>query len=458
MVGQEEQSRNKGAYLPFFDAVPRSWSVYTLLFFGVFLILLCSLLFDVRTLPSTFLLHATNQLGAFRGHAGKNFVHLNGVDERTMRKEVNKTSARTSGEEIMKDFTTDDANCDYSTGQWVYDESYPLYKSDTCPFVDEGFRCIENGRPSDKYQKYRWQPFGCTIPRFDPIYMLENLRGRRLAFVGDSLGRNEWESLLCMLSDTVTNKSRIYEIHGEPITKHKGFLSFKFEEYNCTVEYYRSTNLVEQSRAPSYSSVRVNSTFKLDRIDHFARKWRDADILIFNSGHWWTDEKTFKKGNYFQLKDEIRMEMKVEDAFRIAIRTIAMYLDENIDSNRTQVFWRGYAPVHFKDGTWETEGTCVDSEPSNITSYQEPWYKYNEIIWEETQKYKKTPMIFLNITFASDHRADGHPSNYSTSSSSNSSTSDCSHWCLPGVPDTWNEFLYAALLNTSQWPWAEKHK
>jgi hypothetical protein len=23
---------------------------------------------------------------------------------------------------------------------------------------------------------------------------------------------------------------------------------------------------------------------------------------------------------------------------------------------------------------------------------------------------------------------------------------DCVHWCLPGVPDTWNELLYALLF------------
>jgi hypothetical protein len=23
---------------------------------------------------------------------------------------------------------------------------------------------------------------------------------------------------------------------------------------------------------------------------------------------------------------------------------------------------------------------------------------------------------------------------------------DCSHWCLPGIPDSWNELLYSTLL------------
>ncbi|KAJ0887696.1 putative PC-Esterase [Helianthus annuus] len=36
--------------------------------------------------------------------------------------------------------------------------------------------------------------------------MLERLRNRRLAFVGDSIGRNQWESLLCLLSNKYVKK------------------------------------------------------------------------------------------------------------------------------------------------------------------------------------------------------------------------------------------------------------
>ncbi|KAG6749787.1 hypothetical protein POTOM_046856 [Populus tomentosa] len=38
----------------------------------------------------------------------------------------------------------------------------------------------------------------------------------------------------------------------------------------------------------------------------------------------------------------------------------------------------------------------------------------------------------------------GHPSIYA---GKRSSIQDCSHWCLPGVPDTWNEFLHFLLLS-----------
>lgn len=53
----------------------------------------------------------------------------------------------------------------------------------------------------------------------------------------------------------------------------------------------------------------------------------------------------------------------------------------------------------------------------------------------------KTPVYLLDITLLSQLRKDGHPSAYSGGHPGN----DCSHWCLPGVPDTWNQLLYAVL-------------
>lgn len=56
--------------------------------------------------------------------------------------------------------------CDIFDGSWVWDDSYPLYSSRDCPFLDEGFRCSENGRPDNFYTKWRWQPKDCNLPRF----------------------------------------------------------------------------------------------------------------------------------------------------------------------------------------------------------------------------------------------------------------------------------------------------
>lgn len=56
--------------------------------------------------------------------------------------------------------------CDVSHGRWVFDESHPLYTSNSCPFIDEGFNCEANGRIDKDYMKWRWQPYNCNISRY----------------------------------------------------------------------------------------------------------------------------------------------------------------------------------------------------------------------------------------------------------------------------------------------------
>ncbi|KAL2897760.1 Protein trichome birefringence [Bienertia sinuspersici] len=49
-------------------------------------------------------------------------------------------------------------DCDLYDGEWVRDDSYPLYKPGSCKIVDEQFNCILNGRPDTDYQKLKWKP------------------------------------------------------------------------------------------------------------------------------------------------------------------------------------------------------------------------------------------------------------------------------------------------------------
>ncbi|KAI4371274.1 hypothetical protein MLD38_019532 [Melastoma candidum] len=55
--------------------------------------------------------------------------------------------------------------CDFFDGDWVRDDSYPLYKPGSCSLIDEQFNCILNGRPDKDYQKLKWKPKGCNLPR-----------------------------------------------------------------------------------------------------------------------------------------------------------------------------------------------------------------------------------------------------------------------------------------------------
>ena len=59
--------------------------------------------------------------------------------------------------------------------------------------------------------------------------MLEMLRGKRLVFVGDSLNRNMWESLVCILRNSVKDQTKVYEASGRHHFRTEASYSFIFE-------------------------------------------------------------------------------------------------------------------------------------------------------------------------------------------------------------------------------------
>jgi hypothetical protein len=75
------------------------------------------------------------------------------------------TEASDSSGNKKVDWFSETASCDMFHGSWVRDDSYPLYPEGSCPHIDEPFDCYLNGRRDLAYQKLRWQPSGCNIPR-----------------------------------------------------------------------------------------------------------------------------------------------------------------------------------------------------------------------------------------------------------------------------------------------------
>lgn len=69
----------------------------------------------------------------------------------------------------------------------------------------------------------------CNCYRLDGHRMLEMLRGKRLIFVGDSINRNMWESLICILRNSVKDKSKVYEANGRVHFRGEASYSFIFK-------------------------------------------------------------------------------------------------------------------------------------------------------------------------------------------------------------------------------------
>ena len=87
-----------------------------------------------------------------------------------------------------------------------------------------------------------------------------------------------------------------------------------------------------------------------------------------------------------------------------------------------------------------TSATCQgQTTPVNGTTYPGGLPPAVAIV-KEVLKSMSKPVTLLDITMLSLLRKDGHPSLYAGIEGN-----DCSHWCLAGVPDSWNEILYAIL-------------
>ncbi|XP_075475175.1 protein trichome berefringence-like 7 [Primulina tabacum] len=337
-------------------------------------------------------------------------------------------------------FSGSDNTCDVFDGNWVMDHGYPWYNASECPFVEQGFNCLANGRIDEDYLKWRWKPKNCDIPRVNVRVVLEKLRNKRIVFVGDSMSRTQWESLICFLMTGLEDKGNVYEVNERKITKQIRFLGVRFSSFNLTVEFYRSVFLVQHNWAPKHAPKRVRSTLKLDKLDDISKEWIDSDVLIFNSGQWWVPGKLFGTGCYFQVGKTLKLGMTIVSAYKTALQTWASWVDKMINPKLTRVFFRTFEPSHWRNLTLRE---CNVTKLPLLEVMEEGVNPFSNMVLELV-KDMTVPVTVIHVTPMSAFRSDAHVGNWGDMPS----LSDCSHWCLPGVPDMWNEIVLSYLLGS----------
>ncbi|XP_052177834.1 protein trichome birefringence-like 41 [Diospyros lotus] len=324
-------------------------------------------------------------------------------------------------------------SCDLFHGSWVEDPSYPLYDAATCPFIEKEFNCQKNGRPDRQYLQYRWQPTGCDLPRFDGVEFLKIFEGRSIMFVGDSLSRDQWQSLTCLLYTSAPNLT--YNLTRVAMTS-----TFTIPEYGVNVLLDRNMFLVDI----------VNETkgriLKLDSMQD-GNNWLGMDMLVFNTWHWWNYRHAHQPWDYIQVGKVVMKDMDRMAAFEMALGTWGRWLDSNIDPTQTLVFFQGISPNHYNGSDWgEPNAKQCEGQTTPVAGSTYPGqYPPAVAVVKRALTKIQIPVTLLDITTLCLLRKDGHPSIYGIGGASGM---DCTHWCIAGVPDTWNQILFQIALSS----------
>uniref|UniRef100_M1BUD6 Uncharacterized protein n=2 Tax=Solanum tuberosum TaxID=4113 RepID=M1BUD6_SOLTU len=177
--------------------------------------------------------------------------------------------------------------CDVFSGSWVWDNnSRPLYTED-CPYIQPQLTCQQHGRPDHDYLYWRWQPHSCSIPSFNATLMLESLRGKRMLFVGDSLNRGQFVSIVCLLHQHIPENAKSMETFGS-------LTVFTAKDYNARIEYYWAPFLLESNADDAIVHRITDRVVRKGSINKHGKKWRGADIIVFNTYLWWMTGMPFK--------------------------------------------------------------------------------------------------------------------------------------------------------------------
>ncbi|XP_062180519.1 protein trichome birefringence-like 26 [Phragmites australis] len=351
--------------------------------------------------------------------------------------------------------------CNLFNGEWVPNPLGPAYTNASCQFIDDHQNCMMNGRPDMGYLHWRWKPYGCDLPPFDGVRFLDAMRNKAWGLIGDSILRNQVQSLICLLSK-VEEPVEVY--HDKEFRNRRWY----FGSYNFTISlvwtpFLIKSEVFENENGESTSEIQL----QLDILDAtWTSQYESFDYIIISGGQWFLKTAVYwEKGKVVgchNCRNKNLIELGFEHLYRRTFQEVFSFIISS--KHKPVVFFRTWSPDHFENGEWFNGGTCKRVSPYKKGEYREGYMErvmrgieleaFNKAVAALMGSVDVERLKLLDTYSLSFLRPDGHVGPYRTpfpfakgSKNSASVQNDCLHWCVPGPIDAWSDLVMEMALD-----------
>lgn len=354
-----------------------------------------------------------------------------------------------------------EGKCNLFNGEWIPNPSGPAYTNASCRFIDGHQNCMMNGRPDMGYLQWRWKPYECELPPFDEVEFLGAMRNKAWGLIGDSILRNQVQSLICLLSKA----EEPVEVYHDKEFKNR---RWHFQSYNFTVSilwtpFLIKSEIFENENGESTSEIQLH----LDVLDPtWTSQYESFDYVVIAGGQWFLKVAVYwENGTVIgchHCQDKNLTELGFEHLYRRTFQEVFRFILST--NHKPVVFFRTWAPDHFENGEWFNGGTC-----NRVLPYKKGEYngRYMEHVMRgiELEEFNRAiaavngsgdmgRLKLLDTYSLSSMRPDGHVGPYRMfypfakgNKDAASVQNDCLHWCVPGPIDGWNDLIMKMVLN-----------
>lgn len=317
------------------------------------------------------------------------------------------------------------------------------YTMKDCPMLSKPWSLEKFEQRGRKALEYTWTPIEQELRNWESLLdeIIVKWENKTFAFIGDSNTEAQFTSFVCLL----------HVKYGTSLRPAKDKYSSQYDSNGISMVFLRSDRLVEKvncrSSCNKYQFKRVQYSLCLssckqknlvsDRVSSNIISFMNVnkpDVLIMNTGAHYTRGKHGTEHLALQL-------------FETAVNAIIEWLTR-IDWN-IAVFWRLSHINLYSHGDWNTFGNCSADRPGTVVKNIHPILYERTNIQNKyvTKKFRalrdksfKAVISVLDAYTPSYDRPDAMCGKIGTRN-----VWDCTHFCAPGVTDTWNILLLSLL-------------